>query len=346
MSNESPAFRTPHLNGISIGDNQSRLTLETIGVSCVPEIPEDQFVGVVEFVDSSNETARGNRSSGLLDFLFKKSVSAPKYSQRQLLRRRASDLRWACPTCAHVNASDANSTCAQCHESFPSLLIDPKCVSLPPNKRVTSYRSLRNSAGGVAAGALLGPLGLATAAAAAAGANIANIRFTEAIRCEEVRLQVRALVAADPKRDVRAVLRCGGGLGPDEVKFLAARDVHVAAHIPVFLDLERDVSSSQPKEAPLRIAVAVSGGGLRAMMCHLAAMQVAKNSGLLDCSTYIAGLSGSCWSLGAWYADAVKLMQQQRDSGVLPATTPPKDGAGAELDQEKVSAMHLKHVYL
>lgn len=366
MSDDSPAFTAPNVDVFLVSDDTAVIR-EAGRVPSVLATAKEQILGGVEFADAPKGTS-GGRSSGLLDFLFKKSSgSMPVSSQQQLQRRRISELRWACPTCAHVNTSDVNATCAQCCDSFPALLVDRAYLSLPPSKRISSLQSMRNSVGGVAAGALLGPIGLATAAAAAAGANIANIRFKEAIRCEEVRLQVRALAAEDPMRGVRAVLRRGGGLGPDEVKFLAARDTHVAAHLPVFIGLEEEVNpslaklgsnvsllemqnnkcpSSEAKEVPLRIAIAVSGGGLRAMTCHLAAMQVAKNSGLLDCCTYVAGLSGSCWSLGAWYADAVKLVQQQQDSSVSSSVPSSIGRAGAEANQDKVGRTVPDNTYV
>jgi hypothetical protein len=296
----------------------------------------------VEFADAPEEarSEAGSGGGGVLDFLFKKSASPPAKSHLHL-RRRTCVLQWACPVCAHVNASDADPTCAQCRAAFPALLVDPGLVSLPPGKRVASYRSVRNSAGGVAAGALLGPLGLVAAASLAASANVAHIRFQEAIRCAEVRLRLQALTAAEPMRGVRAVVRRGGGLGPEEAQFLAARDRHVARHLQTFLGGARGSIGSDSAEAaalPLRVAIAVSGGGLRATTCHLAAMQVAHAHGLLDCCTYVAGLSGSCWSLGAWYAEALRMLaqQQQRRVSLLP------QAPGAAESDEKVCATAVR----
>ncbi|THH07987.1 hypothetical protein EW145_g3015 [Phellinidium pouzarii] len=50
------------------------------------------------------------------------------------------------------------------------------------------------------------------------------------------------------------------------------------------------------------VAVAGSGGGFRAMINTMGSLIGAENSGLLGCTTYVAGISGSCWALGALYS--------------------------------------------
>lgn len=45
------------------------------------------------------------------------------------------------------------------------------------------------------------------------------------------------------------------------------------------------------------IAVVGSGGGFRAMVGFSGVMKALYESGVLDCTTYIAGLSGSTWYL-------------------------------------------------
>ena len=61
---------------------------------------------------------------------------------------------------------------------------------------------------------------------------------------------------------------------------------------PALID-ERDIPT---------VAVAASGGGLRAAMNTIGALGEFKESGLLDCVTYVAGISGSCWAMGALYS--------------------------------------------
>lgn len=43
------------------------------------------------------------------------------------------------------------------------------------------------------------------------------------------------------------------------------------------------------------IAVVGSGGGFRAMVGFSGVMKALYESGVLDCTTYVAGLSGSTW---------------------------------------------------
>ncbi|XP_030915049.1 cytosolic phospholipase A2 [Geospiza fortis] len=50
------------------------------------------------------------------------------------------------------------------------------------------------------------------------------------------------------------------------------------------------------------IAVLGSGGGFRAMVCFAGVMKALYESGVLDCATYIAGLSGSTWYMSTLYS--------------------------------------------
>jgi phospholipase A2 len=56
-----------------------------------------------------------------------------------------------------------------------------------------------------------------------------------------------------------------------------------------------------------RIAICCSGGGHRAMLCTFGFLKGLKDTGLLDCSTYMAGLSGSTWAMAAWVASQKNL---------------------------------------
>ncbi|KAI0354075.1 FabD/lysophospholipase-like protein [Trametes cingulata] len=66
---------------------------------------------------------------------------------------------------------------------------------------------------------------------------------------------------------------------------------------------ERAFLESEVDERDLPIvAIAGSGGGYRAMLNTLGSLTAAKASGVLDCVTYTAGVSGSCWALGILYS--------------------------------------------
>ncbi|XP_046692121.1 cytosolic phospholipase A2 isoform X2 [Silurus meridionalis] len=56
-----------------------------------------------------------------------------------------------------------------------------------------------------------------------------------------------------------------------------------------------------PQEVPV-IAVVGSGGGFRAMVGFSGVMKALFESGVLDCTTYIAGLSGSTWYMSTLYS--------------------------------------------
>ena len=43
------------------------------------------------------------------------------------------------------------------------------------------------------------------------------------------------------------------------------------------------------------VGVLGSGGGFRAMTCLSGAVKALQETGILDCATYISGLSGSSW---------------------------------------------------
>lgn len=66
---------------------------------------------------------------------------------------------------------------------------------------------------------------------------------------------------------------------------------HVCAHacVPVYACVSIQVPT---------IAIVGSGGGFRAMVCFSGVMKALYESGVLDCATYVAGLSGSTWLVG------------------------------------------------
>ncbi|CAE6471750.1 unnamed protein product [Rhizoctonia solani] len=50
------------------------------------------------------------------------------------------------------------------------------------------------------------------------------------------------------------------------------------------------------------VAIAGSGGGFRAMVNTSGALKGAQDTGILDCTSYISGISGSCWALAMMYS--------------------------------------------
>ncbi|XP_026643527.1 cytosolic phospholipase A2 epsilon isoform X2 [Microtus ochrogaster] len=95
-------------------------------------------------------------------------------------------------------------------------------------------------------------------------------------------------------------VRLGFSLCQEEVEFLQKRKVVVTKALSQVLQLEEDLHED---EVPV-IAIMATGGGTRSMVAlygHLLALQ---KLNLLDCSTYITGLSGATWTMATLYSDA------------------------------------------
>ncbi len=90
-------------------------------------------------------------------------------------------------------------------------------------------------------------------------------------------------------------------LPQQEVAFLAKRKREIQPKLEQWLGMEIGVN-----EVPT-IAIAGSGGGYRAMLGYLGALLGAEDSGLLDVTSYLSGLSGSTWTLGPWMSSGWSL---------------------------------------
>ncbi|MEQ2284864.1 Cytosolic phospholipase A2, partial [Ameca splendens] len=91
-------------------------------------------------------------------------------------------------------------------------------------------------------------------------------------------------------------LRFSLALCEKEKQFRHTRRERVMLGIKKLLDMEKPrFLPSSPEEVPV-IAIAGSGGGFRAMVGFSGVMKALFESGVLDCATYVAGLSGSTWS--------------------------------------------------
>lgn len=95
---------------------------------------------------------------------------------------------------------------------------------------------------------------------------------------------------------VRVRVSSSQELAIEEQEFLAARSR--VTHKSLEQLLGRRI---QPEHAP-RIALCFSGGGYRAMTMTLGFLLGAQDMGLLDATTYMAGLSGSTWAMAPWIA--------------------------------------------
>ncbi|KAJ6125678.1 hypothetical protein N7523_003298 [Penicillium sp. IBT 18751x] len=91
-------------------------------------------------------------------------------------------------------------------------------------------------------------------------------------------------------RDAR--VRVSGDLCAEEQAFRKKRQQHAMKALASYLDIP--VEEIHPDDVPV-IAMCGSGGGLRALVAGTGSYLAAQESGLWDCVTYTAGVSGSCW---------------------------------------------------
>ncbi|NWJ06134.1 PA24E phospholipase, partial [Crypturellus undulatus] len=95
-------------------------------------------------------------------------------------------------------------------------------------------------------------------------------------------------------------MRFGFSLCSEEMNFLWKRKRYVANALKNVFHLQRDL---QPHEVPV-VAIITTGGGLKSMTGLYGSLQALKKLNLLDCITYISGLSGTTWTMANLYRDA------------------------------------------
>ncbi|KDQ21728.1 hypothetical protein BOTBODRAFT_168945 [Botryobasidium botryosum FD-172 SS1] len=104
---------------------------------------------------------------------------------------------------------------------------------------------------------------------------------------------------ANPECDWDAEVRLGDELCVAERAYLRGRKRRMRQAFAKLFGVP--VEDIDERDIPI-VAIAGSGGGFRAMCNTAGALKGAKSNGLLDCTTYIAGISGSCWALGVMYS--------------------------------------------
>jgi phospholipase A2 len=109
-----------------------------------------------------------------------------------------------------------------------------------------------------------------------------------------------------PELDWDASVRRSSSLHPEEQRFIRLRKHRISSlganSLHYFLILPEN-EQVDPRDVPL-IALGGSGGGYRAMYGFAAFISASKRLGLWDCLTWTAGVSGSCWTLAAYYTIA------------------------------------------
>ncbi|CAB4491949.1 unnamed protein product [Rhizophagus irregularis] len=105
------------------------------------------------------------------------------------------------------------------------------------------------------------------------------------------------LVHPEIKEDVE--IRKSNDLCKEEEDFLKVRKEYIKESFAKYVGV--DVKEIDVDDIPV-IVFARSGGGFRAMIANTAYIRATQDSGLYDCGTYFAGVSGCCLSLAQQYS--------------------------------------------
>lgn len=111
-------------------------------------------------------------------------------------------------------------------------------------------------------------------------------------------------VKQDPYKTMQAQVRIDNSLCDQERMYLAHRLPRVKAALAPMLGVP--ARTLEGAYIP-RVAFVCSGGGYRAMLCTTGSLVGAQTIGLLDATTWVVGLSGSTWALGAWTAGGLSI---------------------------------------
>ncbi|NWZ18292.1 PA24E phospholipase, partial [Asarcornis scutulata] len=95
-------------------------------------------------------------------------------------------------------------------------------------------------------------------------------------------------------------VRLGFDLCMQEKEFLFKRQKCVAAALKKVLHLEQDLLDH---ETPV-VAIMTTGGGMRSLTALYGSLRGLKKLQVLDCATYLTGLSGTTWTMSNLYRDA------------------------------------------
>uniref|UniRef100_A0A8C3KE65 Phospholipase A2 n=1 Tax=Calidris pygmaea TaxID=425635 RepID=A0A8C3KE65_9CHAR len=95
-------------------------------------------------------------------------------------------------------------------------------------------------------------------------------------------------------------VRLGFNLCMEEQEFLRKRKKYVAAALKKILHLEEDLKEH---EVPV-VAITTTGGGTRSLTAMYGSLLGLQKLNLLDCISYIGGLSGTTWTMANLYEDA------------------------------------------
>uniref|UniRef100_A0A8B9QQ54 Phospholipase A2 n=1 Tax=Anas platyrhynchos TaxID=8839 RepID=A0A8B9QQ54_ANAPL len=95
-------------------------------------------------------------------------------------------------------------------------------------------------------------------------------------------------------------LRLGFDLCAEEKDFICKRKKIVAAALKNILELGEDLNED---EVPV-VAVVTTAGGVRSMTSMFGSLLALQELGVLDCASYVSGLSATTWTMAKLYEDA------------------------------------------
>ncbi|NWQ75576.1 PA24E phospholipase, partial [Columbina picui] len=119
----------------------------------------------------------------------------------------------------------------------------------------------------------------------------------EAVGEVNYKWDVRYLILCSSQEDLD--VRLGFDLCAQEQDFIRKRKKVVAAALKDILQLEEDL---QEDEVPV-VAIMTTGGGTRALTAMYAHLLSVQELNVLDCVSYITGLSGTTWTMSNLYED-------------------------------------------
>ncbi|KAJ3554539.1 hypothetical protein NM688_g3054 [Phlebia brevispora] len=102
-----------------------------------------------------------------------------------------------------------------------------------------------------------------------------------------------------PEMEWDAAVRFGEELCFAERAFLSERKRTMKSSFARLLGVPENAIDE--RDLPI-VAIAGSGGGFRAMLNTSGSLIAAERSGILSCTAYTAGVSGSCWALGVLHS--------------------------------------------
>ncbi|KAJ4300366.1 hypothetical protein N0V88_003040 [Collariella sp. IMI 366227] len=102
-----------------------------------------------------------------------------------------------------------------------------------------------------------------------------------------------------PEIQYQAKVRVSGQLCDEEKTFLERRKKMLIPALARYLGIEE--KEIHPDDVPT-IAMCGSGGGLRALVAGSGSFLATAEDGLFDCTTYVSGVSGSCWLQSLYYS--------------------------------------------